>query len=93
MIKDAYGNTRFYGVYRGVVITTTPEGVLTLKVPQVLANQVTGLATPAMSAVGIVPSIGDGVWVMFEGGDPSYPIWIGKFSPDKLTELVESVEN
>jgi hypothetical protein len=23
------------------------------------------------------PQIGSGVWVMFEGGDPSYPVWIG----------------
>lgn len=25
------------------------------------------------------PSIGTGVWVMFEGGDPNFPLWIGAF--------------
>ena len=25
------------------------------------------------------PSIGQGVWVMFEGGDPSFPVWLGEF--------------
>jgi hypothetical protein len=25
------------------------------------------------------PSIGQGVWVMFQAGDPSFPVWIGEF--------------
>jgi len=25
------------------------------------------------------PAIGQGVWVMFQAGDPSYPLWIGEF--------------
>jgi hypothetical protein len=25
------------------------------------------------------PAVGQGVWVMFEGGDPSHPIWVGTF--------------
>jgi len=25
------------------------------------------------------PAIGQGVWVMFEGGDPAFPIWFGEF--------------
>jgi len=25
----------------------------------------------------IVPNVGDNVWVMFEAGDLSYPVWIG----------------
>jgi hypothetical protein len=85
MIKDAYGNSRFFGLYRGVVITATPEGVLTLKVPQVLANQVTGPALPVGNVVGLLPEVNEGVWVLFEGGDPSYPLWIGKFRPDTVS--------
>ena len=27
----------------------------------------------------MVPAIDQGVWVMFEGGDPNFPIWIGVF--------------
>jgi hypothetical protein len=25
------------------------------------------------------PKLGEGVWVMFEGGDSDYPVWIGTF--------------
>jgi hypothetical protein len=84
MIKDAYGNTRFYGVYRGIVYENSdPEdkGRLRLKVPQILADQPTEWAWP-VETPGVeteVPLNGQGVWVMFEGGDLSYPIWIGQF--------------
>lgn len=26
-----------------------------------------------------VPNINQGVWVMFEGGDPNFPIWMGVY--------------
>lgn len=26
-----------------------------------------------------VPKVGDGVWVMFEAGDPDLPVWLGVF--------------
>jgi hypothetical protein len=26
-----------------------------------------------------VPNVNQGVWVMFEGGDPNFPVWIGVF--------------
>jgi len=26
-----------------------------------------------------VPTVGQAVWVMFEGGDPNFPIWVGVF--------------
>lgn len=84
MIKDAYGNTRFFGVYRGVVVETNDplsKGRIKLRVPQVLANEITDWAwfvhIPGNTFV--LPSIGAGVWVQFEGGDPAYPIWIGTF--------------
>jgi hypothetical protein len=84
MIKDVYGNARFYGVYRGVVYSSDdPLNLyrLQLKVPQILADQHTEWAWP-VEKPGIstsIPSVGQGVWVMFEGGDPSYPIWTGTF--------------
>jgi hypothetical protein len=27
----------------------------------------------------LVPKLEQGVWVMFEGGDPNFPVWIGVF--------------
>ena len=27
----------------------------------------------------LVPTVNQGVWVMFEGGDPNFPLWIGVF--------------
>jgi uncharacterized protein involved in type VI secretion and phage assembly len=35
----------------------------------------------------VMPETGSGVWVEFEGGDPSYPIWSGCFwGDDELPE-------
>ena len=84
MIKDIYGNARFYGIYRGVVYSSDdPLNLhrLQLKVPQILADQHTEWAWP-VEKPGVTtntPKVGQGVWVMFEGGDPSYPIWAGTF--------------
>ena len=83
MIKDSYGNTRFFGVYRGVVFSTDdPLGKnrIRVKIPQILADNPTQWAWP-VGVVGVsLPSVGEGVWVQFEGGDPAYPIWQGSFS-------------
>jgi hypothetical protein len=84
MIKDSYGNARFYGVYRGVVFDSNDPlklKRLQVKVPQILAEQPTDWAWPVekYGTDTLVPKNGQGVWVMFEGGDPSYPIWLGVF--------------
>jgi len=96
MIKDAYGNARFYGVYRGVVYKSDdPLNLyrLQLKVPQILADQPTDWAWP-VEKPGVttsIPKVGQGVWVMFEGGDPSYPIWTGTFGAQSAgVEVVAS---
>lgn len=88
MLHDDYGNSRFYGIYRGIVADnndTTGNGKLKLRVPQVFSDAVTDWAWPmSPSAVKLAsPSIGQGVWVMFEGGDPSFPIWVGVFGESK----------
>lgn len=94
MIKDAYGNTRFYGLYRGIVFRNDDpanRSRLQLKVPQVFADQHTGWAWSSgdNGTGGKVPDVGAGVWVMFEGGDPSYPVWVGAFNSylDVSTEV------
>jgi hypothetical protein len=92
MIKDTYGNPRFYGVYRGVVKDTNdPLGKFRVKlqVPQVLSGAVTEWAWPIVSVSNTtvsVPAVGEGVFVVFEGGDPSFPLWSGKFTGS--TEIV-----
>lgn len=79
----------YFGKYRGTVLNNIdPEqrGRLMLTVPDVLgaipsswAEPVVPLAGPTGPPMGVymVPPIGAGVWVEFEHGDPSYPIWAG----------------
>ena len=81
--------TRYFGKYRGTVLNNLdPEqrGRLTLSVPAVLgaipstwAEPCAPLAGPTGPPMGVyfVPPIGTGVWVEFENGDPSYPVWVG----------------
>lgn len=76
---------RFYGVYRGIVQETNdPLNLKRIKmqVPQILGTAVTGWAwgvQPSIASALVVPEPGTGVWVMFEGGDPNFPLWLGVF--------------
>lgn len=78
--------SRFYGKYRGTV-TDVDAGTLRIKaqVPAVLGDAVSGWAQPCVPYAGdqvgmfLIPASGAGVWIEFEGGDPSYPIWVGCF--------------
>ena len=76
---------RFYGKYRGVVkeaLTGDDLGKLRVSVPAVLDDLI-AVAWPCVPFAGpkhgfvALPEEGDGVWVEFEGGDPSQPIWVG----------------
>ncbi len=94
--------SRYMGRYRGLVVETsdlTERGRLQVQIPAILD----GLAVWAMPSapyagdqVGFytLPPIGSGVWIEFEGGDPSYPVWAGAFwadnqIPDDSTEDVK----
>jgi uncharacterized protein involved in type VI secretion and phage assembly len=77
---------RFYGKYRGSVTDTNDpdnRGRIKALVPAVLGSVTTGWCDPCVpyagDKVGIVflPEQGSGVWIEFEGGDVSYPIWSG----------------
>jgi uncharacterized protein involved in type VI secretion and phage assembly len=79
---------RFYGKYRGtVVLNVDPEqrGRITAMVPDVLGLVPSSWALPCFPIAGkqqgtyFVPQIGAGVWIEFEQGDPSHPIWTGGF--------------
>ena len=80
---------RFFGKYRGVVVDVDP-GTMRVKasVPAVLADQPSGWARPCVPFAGpnmgfaFLPDIGTGVWIEFEGGDVSYPIWVGCYWHD-----------
>lgn len=82
--------SHYFGKYRGIVKSTadqTNRGRLQVQVPAVLG-------TALVWAMPCVPYAGDkvgfyslpkpetGVWVEFEGGDPSYPVWTGCFWAD-----------
>ena len=79
---------KYYGKYRGLVINNVDplqKARLLVQVPDVLGLAISSWAMPCMPIAGpqmgvyVVPIIGAGVWVEFEGGDPDYPIWTGGF--------------
>lgn len=81
---------RFFGKYRGTVTgheMIPTRGRVEVKVPAVLGDLalMAELCVPyAGDGVGLqlLPDVGSGCWVEFEGGDPSYPIWVGAFWGD-----------
>jgi hypothetical protein len=72
------------GIYRGTVVDTTdPRGKGRLYITVLDNPGATGWATPCTaydsSKKVVTPPVGENVWVMFEGGDPSSPVWLGWF--------------
>jgi uncharacterized protein involved in type VI secretion and phage assembly len=79
-------NNKFYGKYRGSVTDINDPlmiGRIRAKVPDVMGDLESGWAMPCApfggSGMGFfaLPSVGAGVWIEFEQGDPDYPIWSG----------------
>ena len=75
---------RYYGKYRGVVTQVDGETMrLKAKIPAVLFEQESGWAMPCVPYAGpqvgiaFLPEAGSGVWIEFEGGNVSCPIWTG----------------
>ena len=82
----AIGAERHYGKYRGhVTANDDPDGLgrVRAKVPDVLHDVETGWALPCApyggntSGAFTVPAVGAGVWIEFEAGMVSCPIWTG----------------
>lgn len=78
--------TRFYGKYRGIVSAVDASTMrIKAKVPSVLGETETGWCMPCVPYAGpkagfaFLPETGSGVWIEFEGGDVSYPIWTGGY--------------
>lgn len=78
--------TRFFGKYRGIVSDVDASTMrIKAKVPSVLGETTTGWCMPCVPYAGpdvgiaFLPESGSGVWIEFEGGDVSYPIWTGGY--------------
>jgi len=81
--------SRFYGKYRGTVTEIDSDTKrIKAKVPAVLGDQSTGWCRHCVPYAGpnvgmaFLPEVGAGVWIEFEGGDVSYPIWTGCYWRD-----------
>lgn len=80
---------KYYGKYRGFVVDNSdPEqlGRVKLRVPSLLGDTETGWALPCLPFGGLadqglftIPEVDAQVWVEFEEGELSHPIWVGTF--------------
>ena len=79
---------RLYGKYRGIVFNVLDplnQGRLMAMVPELLGPNPSGWAMPCAPSAGMlagffaVPAVGSGVWIEFEAGDVSRPIWTGGY--------------
>lgn len=86
MLQDVLDHVRnrFYGKYRGIVSEVDATTMrLKANVPAVLPGAPSGWCAPCVPYAGpqvgflMLPEVGSGVWIEFEGGDVSFPIWTG----------------
>lgn len=94
---------RFYGKYRGTVVDVDASTMrVKAAVPNVLPLGVTGWAMPCVPYAGpqvgflMLPEVGSGVWIEFEQGDVSLPIWTGCYwssgdVPSNASATVKSI--
>ncbi|MFF4749614.1 phage baseplate assembly protein V [Streptomyces sp. NPDC002514] len=96
-------SNRYLGKFRGRVVDNNDPlhiGRITAEVPDVLGDEPSTWALPCLPFTGpqagqfVVPPPGAGVWVEFEQGDPSFPVWTGcwygdaaELPPDARREL------
>jgi uncharacterized protein involved in type VI secretion and phage assembly len=76
--------SRFYGKYRGIVTSIDDSenlGRIMANVPEIYGEEESPWAFPSSLFAGMnygfvmLPKVGDGVWIEFEAGDISRPIW------------------
>ncbi len=77
---------QYFGIYRATVVNNIDPmqmGRITVMAPAVGALVASTWVTPCAPVTGIqmgvymVPQIGSGVWIQFEGGNPDKPVWMG----------------
>jgi uncharacterized protein involved in type VI secretion and phage assembly len=79
-------SNKYFGIYRGTVVNNIDPMQLArinVIVPDVGGITPSTWAMPCVPVAGkqmgtfMVPQVGAGVWVQFEGGDADYPVWTG----------------
>ncbi len=85
-----WARSHYFGLYRGTVTDNedpTSRGRLKVNVPSVLGD-LEAWAMPCVPYAGkgvgfySLPAVDTGVWIAFESGDPSFPVWMGCFWGD-----------
>lgn len=75
-----------WGIHQGIVQETIDPnqlGRLKVRVPGVLGETATRWARPCVAEPGRSaatfnpPPVGTPIWIQFEGGDTSMPVWLG----------------
>lgn len=95
--------SRFYGKYRGTVTEVNKDGRIKALVPSVLGDVATGWCMPCVPYAGkdrgmaFLPEKDAGVWIEFEAGDVSFPIWVGCYwhaneMPDRVDVDVKVIK-
>jgi hypothetical protein len=76
---------QYLGLFRGVVTNNIdPQGLMRIHVsaPAVYGEQDPPWAMPCVPpGTTSVPEVGAQVWIEFEAGDPSRPVWMGTLGP------------
>jgi uncharacterized protein involved in type VI secretion and phage assembly len=82
--QSGHTRPRYYGKYRGIVSAVDASTCrIKAKVPSVLGDADSGWCLACVPYAGpqvgiaFLPEEGSGVWIEFEGGDVSYPVWTG----------------
>lgn len=92
---------RYYGKYRGIVMDNedpSKRGRIRAKVPELFGDRKTGWAVACVAYAPkghgflALPEKDDTVWIEFEGGDPSYPVWTGCWWPENGAPKIASAK-
>lgn len=74
-------SNKFFGLYRATVTDNNdPSDAMRIKVliPEVLGEIESPWALPCVPpGIRLVPEVNAFVWIEFEAGDPSRPVWVG----------------
>lgn len=81
-------SNQFLGKFRGIVTDIQDplmQGRIKANVPEVFGENESGWALPCLAFGGgqmglfVLPDVGSAVWIEFEHGDPSFPVWVGSW--------------